>query len=164
MSFRDLMTWMVVLCICLRSAIASATDEVPVYSLREIHAYFYFEESGRVGDHDLFDPSLVLRNTPGGEGDASEPSTVTLITITVSGPHFGGGATGTIDLRASANGRLLSRQSVPLSLLFSRSQSVKVPFLVVGTGCEKLALKARILGVRAKPSEINKTVPFACGE
>ncbi len=132
--------------------------------IQAIRAYFYFQEAGRFGGLDLFEPSRTLWNTPIGGGDAGQPSTVTLVSVTLSGTGLGGGAKGAIELIATADGRKLLTQSVSLSSLYGRSGIVTVPFLVFGTGCEELVLQARIVGVRSERRAMRKIVPFACGE
>lgn len=165
MSSRRLTTGLVLaIWLCLPYTRYAAAGPPASYAVREVRAHFYFQESGRFGSLDLLEPTRTLWNTPIGGGDAEKASTVTLISVVLSGPRFGGDTSGAIEFRASAKGRELSTQSVPLSSLYASSGSVTVPFLVFGTGCEQLVFEVRVSGVDAEPSEVHKTIPFTCGE
>jgi hypothetical protein len=89
---------------------------------------------------------------------------VTLVLGELSGPKFGGDVDGILEFRGTVDAREVSKHSIPLEMLFSRTGAITVPFLIHGTGCESLLLEIRLSGVPSEPDEIIRTVPFRCGE
>ena len=63
----------------------AGADAGTTYSIQSVRAHFYYQGSGTFSDRDLFDPAMVLRNTIGGAGDATEPSGAVLVLVKVSG-------------------------------------------------------------------------------
>jgi len=145
---------------------AIAESEQPArYRVAEIRAHSFYPVRGEFDERDLFDPTLVLRNVIGGEGDAKDPTEITLVLVTIEGPSFVSGTKGAVELQANAPGASPPRQSIPFHSLFSEENRITVPFLIHGTGCEPLALEARITGVAGDPPAPKKaTIPFHCGE
>ena len=144
-------------------ACVSAEAETP-YSIESVRAHFYYQGSGTFSDADLFDPSLVLRNTTIGEGgDAKEPSSITLVLVKLAG-SFLAGTKGAVEIDAHAKDRKYPRQSIPLSALFSETGTVTAPFLIHDTPCSPLTLEIRLVGVPGKAASVERTIPFQCGE
>jgi hypothetical protein len=141
---------------------ADADAETP-YSIQSVRAHFYYQGSGTFSDRDLFDPTLVLRNTIGGAGDAREASGAVLVLVKMTG-SFLAEAKGTIELDASADGQKFPRQSIPLNTLFSETGTATAPFLIYDSPCWPLTLEIRFVGVPGKPASVTRTIPFQCGE
>jgi hypothetical protein len=136
----------------------------PPFAIESVRAHFYYQGSGTFSDADLFDPSLVLRNTIIGEGgDAKGPSSITLVLVKLSG-SFLAGTKGAIEVDAHAKGRKYPRQSIPLRALFSETGTVTAPFLIHDTPCSPLTLEIRLVGVPGRAASVEKTIPFQCGE
>ena len=134
------------------------------FSIESVRAHFYYQGSGTFSDADLFDPSLVLRNTTIGEGgDAKEPSSITLVLVKLAG-SFLAGTKGAVEIDAHAKDRKYPRQSIPLSALFSETGTVTAPFLIHDTPCSPLTLEIRLVGVPGKAASVERTIPFQCGE
>jgi hypothetical protein len=146
-------------------AAAVEADSPERYAVAAIRAHAYYHARGEFDERDLFDPTLVLRNVIIGEGDAREPTEITLVLVVVEGPSFASETKGAVELRTRAAGTSPAQQSMPLSLLFAKGTRVTVPFLIQGTGCEHVELEARITGVTGDPPPPKKaTIPFHCGE
>jgi hypothetical protein len=133
------------------------------YELRSIRAASYYHETGRVGERDLFDPSLVLRNTIIGGGDVESPTSTVLVLVTLGGPNFQK-PRGTLTVVAQAHGRDLLDESVKLETFFSKNSVIVVPFLIYDVGCAPLDLNVKLATSGGKVSAMKGTVPFVCGE
>jgi len=133
------------------------------YSIQSLRAHFYYQESGRFGSFDLFDPSQVLRNSMIGAGSAEEPSGATLVMVTLSG-SFLANTKGAIQLDAKSESGKFPRQTIPLRALFSEARTVTAPFLIYDPGCFPLTLDVRLVGVPGDPKPAARTIPFHCGE
>jgi hypothetical protein len=147
------------------AAVSGEPERSERYRVAEIRAHSYYPVRGEFDERDLFDPTLVLRNVIGGEGDAKDPTKITLVLVTIDGPSFLSGTNGSVDLKARAAGASPGEQSMPFWSIFSKGTRVTVPFLIHGTGCDPLELEARITGVSGDPPAPKKaTIPFHCGE
>ena len=141
----------------------AGADAGTTYSIQSVRAHFYYQGSGTFSDRDLFDPAMVLRNTIGGAGDATEPSGAVLVLVKVSGT-FLASTKGRIELDARADGQKFPRQSIPLHALFSETGTVTAPFLIYDSPCWPLTLEIRLVGVPGEPAAVERTIPFQCGE
>lgn len=152
--------------VLLANSLASAeeTDRPERYGVVEIRAHAYYHARGEFDERDLFDPTLVLGNMIIGESDAKDPTSITLVLVTVEGPSFLSDRTGAVELRARAEGASPKEQSMPFSSLFAKGTRVVVPFLIHDTGCAKLDLEARLTGVSGDPPSKKATIPFFCGD
>jgi hypothetical protein len=147
-----------------RPASGSDPDAPDRYAVDAVRAHFYYPDRGEFDERDLFDPTLVLRNVIGGAADARDPTEITLVLVSVEGPSFLAGTEGEVELRTATVGASPSRQSIPFHAMFSKRSRVTAPFLLHGTGCEKLELELRITGVPNPPDPVKRTIPFHCGE
>ena len=133
--------------------------------IRSLKAYAYLHARGEFGRDDLVPGKLALWNTPFGEGDISSPSGVTLVMVELERPSSELRFTMQLRLTAEANGQPLLKQDLRLGLFNGDSKTITIPFLIYGTGCETLALRAEILGGEALPERtLSAEVPFGCGE
>jgi len=152
-------------------ALAIATDafgESPstvVYEVSALRAHSYYPDLDQFDERDLLSGGLALRNTIIGEGDARAASSVSLVVVQVSGPEFTPSVRGSIELQALIEGgHELLRSSVPFMHLFSAKQQISVPFLVWGTGCGELTLKAKVDVEGKNAHSRTAVIGFRCGE
>jgi hypothetical protein len=160
-----------VLLVCLLAIVADVVwAEEPrtapgFYQVAAIRAHSYYPDLGAFDERDLFDERLALWNVIGGGGDAKAATQGTLVLVELSGPDFTSKAKGSVELRAfNDGGGELHRSSVPLMFLFTEKHRVQVPFLVWGTGCGDLTLKAKIDVKGRNAHERTAVIGFRCGE
>ena len=135
-------------------------------TVENIHVAFYYHESGRLGGKNLLDPGVVLRNSIIGEGDADEPSSTLLVSVSLEKPASSPTCTGELRLLAiqSEAGRVLKDETVELeSLLAEGTTQFTVPSLVRDIGCHGIVLEATLTPHEQTPS-IRRVLPFSCGE
>jgi hypothetical protein len=144
---------------------AGAAAQQSAQKIAVVRAMPYYPATGEIArDKDLFDPKLALFNLviehrpPSG---IKGGTTATYVEIEV--PF----SLSAVELEAMAveTGRILLKQSVNLAVLnTAQPGNLRVPFLVHGTGCEKLKLTARLLDGATLLDEQSRTVPFVCRE
>lgn len=134
------------------------------YQIKSINAFLHYHRSGTFGKTDYIADPEPLWNTIIGEGSAYGASSTTIVLVEVSGPGFSAGIKGNVELRANTPKRTMLKQSIPLSTFFSESGNITVPFLVYGTGCEKLHLVATVMTDKNKKHSRTADVDFRCGE
>lgn len=106
--------------------------------------------------------SSVLWNTIIGEGDATRPSTSTLVKVLVSGPYGGFDKNSFVSLTVA---KPKSRE-MPITIkkalgVFNAEGKQYVAFWLPNTGCEALQVSARV-GPDGKL--VRREIPFECGE
>lgn len=136
--------------------------KAPTVKIGAMTARLFYEATGRFSEDVLSDPNASLWNTIIGEGSSGGASTSTLVTVEVRGPagEFVEGRS--VELTATAAGKPMLKKSVPVNL-FTNEGKLYVGFWLYGTGCEHVALTARVLG-QGTPSSLSKTIKFDCGE
>lgn len=135
----------------------------PTFQVKGIHAFLYFHKTGGFGDRDLTDGQTALWNTIIGEGDAGLPATSMLVKVEVGGPNFAS-APGKLTVVAKAGKKTLAKQTFTLGDYFDEGgQTITLPMLVTGVGCDAVTLTATLAGKGVRGAA-TATVPFACGE
>ena len=133
------------------------------YSIKSISAQFYYEEEGRLGASDLFEPFTALWNAFIGAGDAEAPTSTILILIHIKGPSFRR-APGTLIVNVKEGSASLLKRRVPLASFYGRGTELILPFFVSGPRCEPLQIMASLRGTNWDGKKITATLPFMCGE
>lgn len=134
------------------------------FSIESIRAYFYYHETSTFGQEDLASGRLVLRNSIIGEGDAEHPSSTTLVMVSLSKCSSCPRADALEFTAVDSDGKKITESAVPLSSYFSQGKQLTIPFLLYGTGCGSIELKAAIVGPDGARSESTAVLPFVCGE
>lgn len=129
--------------------------------IEAIHARLYYEGSRSFSD-DLT-PRMALWNTIIGEGDASEPSNSTLVTVEVSGRHLPIGGISVVITARGADNRLVAQREESVFIYNERTR-FHAPLWIYDTGCEEITISARLVGDGVDPSVKTQTIPFHCGE
>lgn len=136
---------------------APAAD-IPL-KIADIKVRLFFHHSGTFSDS--LTGKEQLWNTIIGEGWAREPSTVTLVDITVKGlEKFDDQEFVELTVKNTDSKKIIFTQSQPVGVL-SKSANYHVPFWLNDTGCQPLQLIAAIKGTSEKREAV---IPFACGE
>jgi len=148
------------LVVMLFATLAWSADEKAAPQIRALKAHLYYHETGTVGVEDVASNVAALWNTVIGAGDAKGPSSALLVTVTMVGA-FPAKAGTTLIVESARGGGAPSVQSIPLEYFFSDRDTITVPVLLHGVGCEDLILSAAIGGSSDK---VRVTVPFRCGE
>lgn len=132
--------------------------EMPL-KIADIKVRLFFHHSGTFSDK--LTGKEQLWNTMIGEGWAREPSTATLVDITVKGSEkFDDQEFVELTVKNADSKKIISTQSQPVGVP-SKSANYHVPFWLNDTGCEPLQLIASIKETLEKREAI---IPFACGE
>ncbi len=143
----------------------------------------YYTDKGDVrASTDLSDKRLVLKNIvvpadPSGDPlhrekidswDVVFGTTVTFVDVMIEASDFDKvSAKSRVKFVATGKGigRTLASESVLLSAVLVRgAQTLHLPFIVYGTGCEPLEVRVQLLDGSAVSSELSRAVPFSCGE
>jgi hypothetical protein len=133
------------------------------YAIAAIRAHMYFQDSGAVGTTDITDGKVALWNTIIGEGDASAPSSATLVYVELSGPTFAN-VGGTIEVVVTEGKKKRLKQKLDVGTYFNQGTKVVLPFFVYDTGCDELKVNATFTTPDKKKVKKSATVPFSCGE
>lgn len=134
------------------------------YQIQAVRAYFYYHETGDYSTDDLVANHISPWNSIIGEGPAGQASSAILILVEIAGPSFVSGTKGTVELKAATSVKTLLQQKVPLGTFFSESRKIVIPFIVYGTGCEKLHLTASIVTPTGGKHSRTADIAFECGE
>src|SRR5690606_20246923 len=130
----------------------------PRYSISNIRAYLYYDDTGEIDSQNLIGLSPgSLHNTVIGEGIAKRPANTTLVLVEISGPSFANQDVGTLTLQATgeryqAGKQTLSKvklmeQRVDLNLYFQETQrKILIPFWLYETGGSPVVLTATLKG------------------
>lgn len=144
------------------AAICRAEELPEDLRIAAIRAYAYLSETGLVDSRELVTSGIALWNTPTGGGDIRSPTEITLVVVELAGKYEAERREKLV-LRAVINATERSRTELPLDLYWE-GESVKVPFLVYGTGCDELWLSAELLKNGKEVQFQTARVPFTCGE
>jgi len=153
------------------------------FRVTEMRALLFFQDSGGFSKFNAMAEGLqapALWNVAVGEGAAaSHASAATLVLVRVQGPSAGFGGKPILHVTASqevdTGWAVEIDKSVPLDPFFTATgTAVWVPFIVYGTGCEAIKVKATIISVQRlvrgkgwetqESTPYTKTIPFKCGE
>lgn len=144
---------------------AVAQPETALPSIESIRAYFYYHETGTLGTEDLTSGRLALRNVFIGEGAADHPSSTTFVVVTVKEGSSSGVTPGTLEFVAlDYEDKKTAESTVLLASYSAQSGRIAIPFVVHGTGCGDVTLKAAIVTPDGARSELTERVEFVCGE
>ena len=122
-----------------------------MFSISAVRAHLYRHETGQIDRVDITKDEAALWNT----------------VVEISGPGFVTGTRGNVEVVVRAGGKTLLKQAVKLRDYFSEGTKVVVPFLVRGTGCERLDIAAtlkEIPNTKLGVAHLEKTAPFKCSE
>jgi hypothetical protein len=133
-------------------------------SIESITAHFYYHGTSTFGQEDIASGKLPLRNSIIGEGAAEHPSSTTLVMVSLSRCSSCPEARSLEFTAVDAEGKKLTETSVLLSSYFSQRTRITIPFLLYGTGCTSVEVRAAVVGVDGARSESTAALPFACGE
>lgn len=127
--------------------------------IEDIEMRLFFHHSGTFSDK--LTGKEQLWNTMIGEGWAREPSTATLVDITVKDlEKLADQKIVELTVKNADSKKIVSTQSQPVGVL-SKSSEYHAPFWLNDTGCEPLQLIVAIKGTSEKREAV---IPFACGE
>ena len=143
-------------------AVCRTQGAAPEYRVGGMRALLFYADRGTFSEDVLADTTTALWNTVIGEGDAGGPSESTLVVVEVTGEPESYEPDRSVELRATAGGKVLLRHAAPVSGLSTQGKAY-VGFWLYGTGCEPVRLTARLTG-QASPAELRKEIPFECGE
>ena len=141
-------------------AFQAAVPKPTTFAISAIRASIYLHEKGTVEKEDITNGEVALWNTV-------LESTTTVVFVDLSGPAFLSGTPGRLELVVRADGKILLRESVRVDAYFSEGTKITVPFLVRGTGCERLQMSAKLSGIpraRLGHAALTNSAPFRCGE
>lgn len=141
-------------------------DTTPAYRLEAVMARLYLNQRDSLSANVIDNPNAGrLFNTPFGGGYLKSPSDEMLVTIEISGKPGSYASGRRLALGVTKDrGEVLLDRSVQIGIL-SDEGKFYATFLVYGTGCDPLHLRAQILGQTTIPaSVIEKDIPFQCGE
>ncbi len=160
---RTLFVYLAVCLAAIVSAPSMAAHTGQHLRIASIKAYLFYHDTGTFGDVDIAEGKTALRNTLIGEGDAERPSSATLVLVTVVGCAACSEAIA-LEFKASADAKQLLATTVNLSTYFSDGKRIVVPFIVHGTGCEIVEIRAVVIGDDKTRTESMAKIPFVCGE
>jgi hypothetical protein len=155
--------------VCLDENAAGAGEAKPAVTRTEIislRAFLYYHEKGEIDARDILTAGIALRNVIIGEGDALGRSGAVLVLVGVKHRDLTSKVPPTIIIRltAAAGKRILVKQDVPLRTFFSERETIEVPFLVYGIGCERVEMTASFVEGSRIVHSLSRTAEFRCGE
>jgi len=146
-----------------------AASAPPAYKLTRMSATLFYADSGTFS---LDIPKdAPLWNTIIGEGWAKQNSDATLIRVAVSGARgsYAPGRAVRLNVRkgrATASGfrwgAVVLRRTQRLGVLSETGKTV-VAIWLYDTGCIPMQVTATLVG-QSRPTQLNRVIPFACGE
>ncbi len=140
------------------AAVLAASAAASEPKIAAIEARLFYESTGRLSDNVAPPADFTFWNTLIGEGQAEEPASDVLLTVTVTGePGSFVEAPLTIVVTGSDQ-KVVARREIKGLLLNAEGRTTRA-LLVPDTTCNPIDVKASI-GKSA--SSVN--VPFACGE
>ena len=139
-----------------------AQTREPAYRITAVRAQLFYSDRGTFSGNILADTSKSLWNTVIGEGDAGGPSTSTLVVVEVTGAPGSYEPERSVELTATAEGKVLLRATQPAAILNQRGK-MYAGFWLPDTGCRRVRLAARMRG-QTRASEMKREIPFECGE
>lgn len=139
-----------------------AQTREPPYRITGVRAQLFYSDRGTFSGNILADTSKSLWNTVIGEGDSGGPSTSTLIVVEVTGTPGSYEPERSVELTATAEGKVLLRATQPAAILTQRGK-MYAGFWLPDTGCRRVRLAARMRG-QTRASEMKREIPFQCGE
>jgi hypothetical protein len=150
---------------------ATPTEPTATYSVRDIRAYPWYQQTGKFGDEELIAGGYTLSNSVvarGGperlEDELAGPTAATLVVAQIDGPFRTGPYNGEVAVVVRTGARKLAEVVLPLRELFSRAPTAFVPLLVYRTGCDPLDITVS-LKIKGKVTKgKSETVQFHCGE
>ena len=144
----------------------------PVPAIKSVKAFLYYNENqndnkagGTISENIIDNKDFSLRNVIIGEGAASGPSKNTLIVVEII-QNNSETSKGLVKLIAyDVKGKIILSQEQPFSILV-KDNVFSAPFMIYGTGCEKIRLKIQIMDQSKKKNYASseKTLDFSCGE
>ena len=144
------------------AAPAHAQTREPAYRITAIRAQLFYSDRGTFSGDVLADTGKALWNTVIGEGDAGGPSSSTLVVVEVTGAPGSYEPERSVELTATAEGKVLLRAAQPAAIL-NRRGKMYAGFWLPETGCRRIRLTARMRG-QTRASEMRREIPFECGE
>jgi hypothetical protein len=141
-----------------------ATDPPPPYEFAVvgIRAYYYHQETGVAGGEDLAQGKTAASIF----GDEDGPSGATWVLVDLERRPAQRTPVQQLLLTAQVPRRMLLRKQVEVGEFFTEKKDrIAVPFLVYGTGCEELKLRAVLSTAGRKQTQVmDGSVPFSCRE
>jgi len=147
--------------------VSDARNQEHTYSVAAIHVHLYYQSTGEIDPRDLLDgKEYNLWNTIAGVGVARKPSCAVLVLVDLVGPTFAK-IDGELAMKATAGESILLERTLQLGDWYNAGERLLLPFLIYGTGCDKLEISATLRGFPSsmvKVGTLRKSVPFECGE
>jgi hypothetical protein len=127
-----------------------------------VRAYYYHQETGVAGGEDLAQGKTAASMF----GDGDGPSGATWVLVDLERRPAQRTPVQQMVLTAQVPGRTLLRKQVGVGEFFTEKKDrISIPFLVYGTGCEELTLRAVLSTAGRKETQaMEASVPFACHE
>lgn len=135
----------------------------PAPQITDVKAQLYYRGTGTFSDDLLKQKDLSLWNTIIGAGSSGGASTMTLVTVEVSGKDVPQGKINVEITATGEKGRALAKHVSEVTI-YDDATKYYAPMLINDTGCEEIKIAAKLTGKGIKMSPIVKTIPFACGE
>lgn len=135
----------------------------PVAEITDLKAQLYYRNKGTLSDDLLKQKDLSLWNTIIGEGSSGGASTVTLVTVEVSGKDVPLGEIKVEIVATVEKGKVIGKHVSEVTI-YDADTKYFAPLLLNDTGCQEIKIAAKLTGKGIKMSPIVKTIPFQCGE
>ena len=159
--------------ICFFGAVSLIAEEKDnPYRLESIEALLFynqdnFQSSKKVAG--TFSPNVIdnadfhLWNTIIGEGSAEGHSDQSLVIVKVSRPPTKFGHPRKLEIEILEDGKPLLKKTDGFSIGDLKTQHA-MAYLLSDTGCSEIVVKAKIMNEGKVESNLQKTIPFGCGE
>lgn len=143
-------------------ALHARTPDAAPYRLTALRAQLFFSQTGALSRDLLSRRDLSLWNTIIGEGNGGGASSQVLVVAEVTGEAGSYEDARRVELTARAGGKVLVQRTEELGVLSAQGKGY-VGFWLYDVGCERVTLRARIVG---QPQQAVRTavIPFECGE
>jgi hypothetical protein len=172
------------LLLALCAAIPVSGQVPPPVEIVGIRAMPYYASTGEIRrSTSLFDRRLVLRNVIIAPADGRDPlnrptiaewdivfgTTATYVEFDLESRVRGAGVPSSLHVEMHAvavdSRREVQVERVPIASVMPFGQiKWTLPFLVYGTGCERLEITLRVVQDGDVLDELSRTIPFSCGE
>ena len=118
--------------------------------------------SGTFSKQDVSSGTVALWNTIIGAGDAEGPSIQTIVIVGVKSLKYSNKPQ-TVRFTATVGKKIIHQESQTFEAI-GDNVNYKLLFLLNGTGCEKITIKAELVIKGKEVSALSKSIDFECGE
>jgi len=130
-------------------------------AIEKLSTHLYYHDSGAIDEREA--SGLQLFNAAIGGGDAKGASGAVVVQVTVTGAETL--AKGAVELVAQTPKKKLLKQRVSLDdYVVEKGKSVVLPFLIYGTGCDKLTITSNLQDGRKVVEKRTVQLGFSCSD